>query len=200
MAFVSRPGGIGPRHAAPVPVPPVVWVAAGMLALGGVSGTAIVLSGGHPAADRRPATTRPAPTPPRSAADPAVPRGAIVGLAGRCIDVEDGSDDDGAGIQMATCSGASNQVWTARSDGTLRALGKCLDIVNGATANGSPVQLYRCDGTGEQQWVFTGQRWINPRSDKCLDVTDREAADGVPLQIWSCVGASNQRWTRPGGG
>ncbi|MFE5920154.1 ricin-type beta-trefoil lectin domain protein [Streptomyces sp. NPDC056468] len=122
--------------------------------------------------------------------------GALVGLAGKCLDVAGGSSADGTAVQLHDCNGSTAQRWTVQADGSVRALGKCLDVTSGATANGAKVQLYSCNGSGAQQWSYnaTTGDLVNRAADKCLDVTDNSSANGARAQIWSCTGAANQKW------
>ncbi|MEV5356176.1 ricin-type beta-trefoil lectin domain protein [Streptomyces sp. NPDC052693] len=123
--------------------------------------------------------------------------GALVGLAGKCLDVAGGSSADGTAVQLYTCNGSSAQRWTVGSDGTVRALGKCLDVSGASTADGSRVQLYTCNGTSAQRWSYNSATHdvVNTGADKCLDVTGNNSADGTPAQIWTCTGGANQKWT-----
>jgi mannan endo-1,4-beta-mannosidase len=125
--------------------------------------------------------------------------GPIVGLAGKCADVEGSGTANGTAIQLYTCSPGIAQTWTVMGDGTLRALGKCMDVAGAGTANGARVQLWDCNGTGAQTWVFdnAARTLRNPNSSKCLDVTGNNAADRTHLQIWDCHGNANQQWTLP---
>ncbi len=122
--------------------------------------------------------------------------GALVGLAGKCLDVAGGSTADGTAVQLWDCNGSTAQRWTVRADGSVQALGKCLDVTGASTANGAKIQLYGCNGSGAQQWRYeasTGDL-VNAAADKCLDVSDNSSANGARAQIWSCTGAANQKW------
>ncbi|MGV9451442.1 lectin [Streptomyces sp. NPDC003635] len=122
--------------------------------------------------------------------------GALVGLAGKCLDVAGGSSANGTAVQLYDCNGTAAQSWTVGTDGSVRALGKCLDVTGGSTADGPKVQLYDCNGTGAQRWTYdsaTGDV-VNTAANKCLDVTDNSSANGARAQIWSCTGAPNQKW------
>lgn len=119
--------------------------------------------------------------------------GAIVGIGGKCVDVNGSGTADGTAVQLWTCNGTSAQQW-AWSGNTLRALGKCLDVAGSGTANGTVVQLWSCNGTGAQAWSRTGTTLRNPQSGKCLDASGGSAADGTRLIIWTCSGAANQNW------
>ncbi len=123
--------------------------------------------------------------------------GQIVGLAGKCLDVQWMATADGTPIQLYTCNTTDAQRWTL-SGGTLRALGKCLDVQWGGTSNGTPVWLWTCNGGGAQNWTLRSDgTLLNPQSNKCLDVTGWATADGTPMQIYDCHGGTNQRWTLP---
>jgi glucose/arabinose dehydrogenase len=131
---------------------------------------------------------------------PPVRTGPVRGLAGKCLDVRNGSAVDGTQVQLLSCSGSSAQQWTVGSDGTLRALGKCLDVNGGASANGTKVQLWSCHGGGPQQWAGQSDGSLrNPASGKCLDVSGNSSADGTVVHLWACHGGANQKWTLPAG-
>ncbi|TDC60799.1 DUF1080 domain-containing protein, partial [Micromonospora sp. KC207] len=78
--------------------------------------------------------------------------GRIVGLAGKCLDVRNGSSADGTQVQINACNGAAGQQWTVGTDATIRSLGKCLDVNGGSSADGAKVQLWTCNGGGAQRW------------------------------------------------
>lgn len=123
--------------------------------------------------------------------------GAITGLAGKCLDVNNAGTADGTKIQLWSCNGSAAQTWT-RSGQTWRALGKCLDVSGAGTADGTKVQLWTCNGTGAQNWVAgANSSLVNPNSGKCLDVSGNNSADGTQIHIWTCHGGLNQRWATP---
>jgi hypothetical protein len=129
---------------------------------------------------------------------PATRTGPIRGLAGKCLDVRNGSSADGTQIQLLSCNGAAAQQWTVNSDRTLRALGKCLDVSGGATADGTKIQLWSCHGGGPQQWAAQSDGSLrNVASNKCLDVSGNSSADRAVVHLWSCHGGANQKWTLP---
>ncbi|CAM3576693.1 ThuA domain-containing protein [Kibdelosporangium persicum] len=119
--------------------------------------------------------------------------GAIVGIGGKCVDVNGGATADGTKVQLWTCSGGANQAWT-RTGQTLRSLGKCLNVNGGSTADGALVQLWTCDGSSAQNWSVQSDGTIR-NGTKCLDATGGSSADGTQLIIWTCNGGTNQRWT-----
>ncbi|RKR87607.1 type 1 glutamine amidotransferase [Micromonospora pisi] len=124
--------------------------------------------------------------------------GPVVGLAGKCLEVDGGATADGTQVQINTCAGTPRQTWTVQGQ-TLRALGKCLDINGSGTANGTKIQLWTCNASGAQNWVpnAADSSLRNPTSGKCLDVSNNSSADGQDVHLWDCLGAANQRWTLP---
>ncbi|WP_233439319.1 ricin-type beta-trefoil lectin domain protein [Lentzea atacamensis] len=119
--------------------------------------------------------------------------GAIVGIGGKCVDVNGSGTADGTAVQLWGCNGTGAQQWSRTGD-TLRALGKCMDVNNSGTADGTVVQLWTCNGTGAQVWSRVGTTLRNPQSGKCLDASGGSSADGTRLVIWTCTGGANQNW------
>ncbi|MCP3099193.1 ricin-type beta-trefoil lectin domain protein [Myxococcus sp. K15C18031901] len=120
----------------------------------------------------------------------------LVGLAGKCIDVDHSNTANGTPIQLWDCNGTDAQKWTFHGDGTLRAFGKCMDVTWGSTANGALIQLHDCTGNPAQQFVLSGAGdLVNPQANKCVDVQDFNSNNGTRLQIWECAGTANQKWS-----
>ncbi|MER6418743.1 ricin-type beta-trefoil lectin domain protein [Streptomyces sp. NPDC001137] len=117
------------------------------------------------------------------------------GIAGKCLDVNGGNSANGTAAQIWSCNGADAQQWSARSDGTLRALGKCLDATGGSTANGTKIVIWDCNGGSNQQWQAYNGGYRNPASGRCLDDPGASATDGTQLVLWDCNGQANQQWT-----
>ncbi|MEU9544517.1 ricin-type beta-trefoil lectin domain protein [Streptomyces mirabilis] len=116
-------------------------------------------------------------------------------IAGKCLDVNGGSSANGTAVQIWSCNGADAQQWSARSDGTLRALGKCLDATGRGTANGTKIEIWDCNGGTNQQWQAYNGGYRNPVSGRCLDDPGASTADGTQLVLWDCSGGVNQQWT-----
>ncbi|SCD85936.1 Lysophospholipase L1 [Streptomyces sp. DvalAA-14] len=117
------------------------------------------------------------------------------GISGKCLDVNTGSSANGTKVQVWGCNNTAAQLWSARSDGTLRALGKCLDATAGDTANGTPVEIWDCNGGGNQTWQPYNGGYRNPASGRCLDDPASSTTDGTQLELWDCNGGANQQWT-----
>ncbi|MFC9930718.1 ricin-type beta-trefoil lectin domain protein [Streptomyces sp. NPDC127190] len=117
------------------------------------------------------------------------------GVAGKCMDVNGGNSANGTAVQIWDCNGGDAQSWSARSDGTLRALGKCLDATGGGTANGTKIEIWDCNGGTQQQWQAYNGGYRNPASGRCLDDPGASATNGTQLILWDCNGGANQQWT-----
>ncbi|MEU1268406.1 ricin-type beta-trefoil lectin domain protein [Streptomyces sp. NPDC005799] len=117
------------------------------------------------------------------------------GVAGKCLDVANGSSANGTPADIAACNGSTAQQWSSPSDGTLRALGKCLDATGRGTANGTKIEVWDCNGGGNQQWQAYNGGYRNPASGRCLDDPGSSTTDGTQLVLWDCHGGANQQWT-----
>jgi streptogrisin C len=123
--------------------------------------------------------------------------GRIVGLAGKCIDVPNGTPSDSLQLQLYTCNGTGAQDWTFAGDGSVRGMGLCLDVQSSSTADGAHIQLYTCNGSGAQKWVLSAAGdLVNPQANKCVDVTGGNSTDGTKLQLYTCNGTAAQKWSR----
>ncbi|MCU7826472.1 non-reducing end alpha-L-arabinofuranosidase family hydrolase [Kitasatospora sp. DSM 101779] len=117
--------------------------------------------------------------------------------SGRCLDVQNASQNDGAALQIHDCSGGANQLWTSTSGNQLTVYGnRCLDVPGHATTAGTRVQIWTCSGGANQQWKVNADGTIvGVESGLCLDVTGAGTANGTAVEIWTCNGRSNQQWT-----
>ncbi|WP_329359802.1 ricin-type beta-trefoil lectin domain protein [Streptomyces sp. NBC_01483] len=116
-------------------------------------------------------------------------------IAGKCLDVNGGNSVNGTAADISSCNSSDAQQWSARSDGTLRALGKCLDATGHGTANGTKVEIWDCNGGSNQQWQAYSGGYRNPVSGRCLDDPGASTSDGTQLVLWDCNGGVNQQWT-----
>nr|GEY84997.1 ribosome-inactivating protein [Tanacetum cinerariifolium] len=90
----------------------------------------------------------------------------IIGMAGKCVDVYEKQYNNGTPIILFSCENAKdNQLWTFKSDGTVRSNGKCL------TANGYAsedyIWIFNCDKAEPKatKWVlYNAGTIMNPRS------------------------------------
>ncbi|MCP2243160.1 ricin-type beta-trefoil lectin domain protein [Lentzea aerocolonigenes] len=122
-------------------------------------------------------------------------RGAIVGVATKCIDVY-GNDPNASRLWLWECFGPTGQLWWAPGDGTFRIYGKCLDI--GDTVNGTAIVNAGCHGGTSQQWTARHDgSLVSALAGRCVDDVGYSSANGNPLAIYNCTRDWNQRWATP---
>jgi endo-1,4-beta-xylanase len=120
--------------------------------------------------------------------------------AGKCLDVPNSTTTGGTQLQINTCSGGSNQLFTHTSSNALTVYSgstqMCLDANAKGTTNGTKVIIYTCNGQTNQQWNVNSNGTITGvASGLCLDVTGASTANGALVELWACNGGSNQQWT-----
>ena len=120
--------------------------------------------------------------------------------AAKCLDVPNGSTTAGTQLDIWTCNGGSNQIWTRTSSGQLTVYSgstqMCLDAYNNQTTAGTKVETWPCTGGANQQWNVNANGTITGvQSGLCLDVTGASTANGALAELWTCNGQSNQQWS-----
>jgi alpha-galactosidase len=120
--------------------------------------------------------------------------------AGKCLDVPNGSTTAGTQLDIWTCNGGSNQIWTHTSGGQLTVYSgssqRCLDAYNNQTSPGTKVETWPCNGGANQQWNLNANGTITGvQSGLCLDVSGASTANGALAELWTCNGQSNQQWS-----
>jgi alpha-galactosidase len=120
--------------------------------------------------------------------------------AGKCLDVPNSTQANGTQLDIWTCTGSSNQIWTSTSSGQLTVYSgssqKCLDAFNNQTTPGTKVEIWSCNGGANQQWQLNPDGTITgAQSGLCLDVTGASTSNGALVELWTCNGQSNQQWT-----
>ncbi|MFJ9282676.1 glycoside hydrolase [Kitasatospora aureofaciens] len=120
--------------------------------------------------------------------------------AGKCLDVPNGSTTAGTQVQLYSCWGGINQIWTHTAADQLSVYGgagrMCLDASGQGTVPGTKVVVWPCNGQANQQWHVNADGTVTGvQSGLCLDVSGGSTADGAPAQLWTCSGRSNQQWT-----
>jgi GH25 family lysozyme M1 (1,4-beta-N-acetylmuramidase) len=117
------------------------------------------------------------------------------GGSNKCLDDPSSRTVSGTAIDLATCTGKSNQSWTAVQDGSIRVLGHCL------AASGTHVLLYTCDGSIADQWrAGTDGSLVDARYGTCLNGPSGAAVNGTKPTLVTCTNSAskvNQHWTRP---
>ncbi len=115
---------------------------------------------------------------------------------GLCLDVVGGSTSNGALVDLWTCTGASNQVWTIQN-GTIvnPASGRCLDDPGASATNGVQLDIKTCDGSLGQQWRVPSQGSVlSGVAGKCLDAFGGSTADKTKVDSYGCNPTSAQQW------
>ncbi len=147
-------------------------------------------------------TPTPIPTPsptPTLAPPPADRTGAIVSAVagGPCADLRSDNATAGNVIWSYTCNRTPAQIWTLRTDGTLRVHSTwCLQPADKASAPGTGLVIGECDGSAAQQWrVAPGGQIRQQVTGLCMTLP--QPATQVPLIMDSCTEATGQNWTTP---
>ncbi|MET7684616.1 RICIN domain-containing protein [Streptomyces sp. NPDC005423] len=73
---------------------------------------------------------------------------------GKCMDVQGGSRNDGAVIDLVGCDGTGAQRFRLNSADDLvdTEADKCVDVKDLGTGNGTRLQLWTCAGSDNQKW------------------------------------------------
>jgi endo-1,4-beta-xylanase len=120
--------------------------------------------------------------------------------SGKCLDVPNASTTAGTQLDIWTCNGGSNQLWTRTSSNQLTVYSGssqlCLDAFGNGTSAGTKVDAWTCNGGANQQWNVNSNGTITGvQSGLCLDVTGASTANGALVELWTCNGGANQQWT-----
>ena len=120
--------------------------------------------------------------------------------AGKCLDVPNSSTTGGTQLDINSCSGGANQIFTHSSSGQLTVYSggsqMCLDANGQGTTAGTKVIIWSCNGQSNQQWNLNSNGTVTGvQSGLCLDVTGASTANGALVELWTCNGQSNQQWT-----
>ncbi|MFE0461618.1 ricin-type beta-trefoil lectin domain protein [Kitasatospora sp. NPDC058965] len=125
-----------------------------------------------------------------------------------CLDIAGGTaaTANDTKIDLATCTGAANQIWEVVNDGSIYNdnAGRCLDDPNDSTTNGVQLEIFDCNGTNAQGWVSAARSTpavttgtvVSLAKNLCLDDNNSGTANGTKVQVWTCDGvATAQQWT-----
>jgi endo-1,4-beta-xylanase len=120
--------------------------------------------------------------------------------AGKCLDVPNLSTTPGTQLDIWSCNGGSNQIWTRTSSGQLTVYSgssqMCLGAFNNQTTAGTKVEILSCNGGAGQQWNVNSNGTITGgQSGLCLDVTGASTSNGALVELWTCNGGTNQQWS-----
>jgi beta-glucanase (GH16 family) len=120
--------------------------------------------------------------------------GRVTGAENDCLTNENSLNSAPNPTVLAKCDNSEGQVWSAYSNGTLRAQGGCLDVENGAQAPGTAAVWYPCTSAESQVWQSKPNgELFNPYSGLCLT----SPGGNAPLDVEPCQGTPEQQWRLP---
>lgn len=130
----------------------------------------------------------------------------VAKISDKCLDIKNGSTENGGQIQQWSCYAGHNQVWRLIPAGggvyQIRsfATGKCLDVEGSSKADGARIQQWACNGTSAQLFCIEetesgSYRIVSKASGKALDISGRSVDDGAWVQQWGISNASNQSFS-----
>ncbi len=133
-----------------------------------------------------------------------IPRYSLVGLGGKCLDVESADPSDGSPVNLYRCHGGENQRWqldlTPAPQRLVGLGGKCL--VPGPVDDSGDVRVVigAC-GAADDRWRFITRGSSKPsflihdRTGLCLDAEGGgDGDDRTPAILFDCHGGANQVW------
>ncbi|RZJ52098.1 MAG: T9SS type A sorting domain-containing protein [Flavobacterium sp.] len=123
----------------------------------------------------------------------------------QCLDVKDGSTQQGANVQQYTSNESDAQRWviTKESDGfyklTHKGTTQVLDVDNNSSQAGANVQQWSDLGTNAQRWKIELMsdgyfKLTHKNTTLCLDVANNLAEPGTNVQQWTDNNNDAQRW------
>ena len=120
----------------------------------------------------------------------------------QCLDIKDNNLQNGAALQLWSCTGGGNQQFAPANGRLQGANNLCVDVPGGLGHDGAHLQLWACtDGNTNQMFDAAGGAYRWAGSDLCLDVTDGLFEEGTLLQLWQCDAANtNQKFGGSGSG
>ncbi|MDQ6909676.1 MAG: RICIN domain-containing protein [Actinomycetota bacterium] len=126
--------------------------------------------------------------------------------SGKSLDVNNGSQANGAPVIQWTPHTGFNQQWSFQpvADGIYRIInvnsGKALDVERGSTADGARIIQWSPHGGANQQWRLklapsgTAYQIISVMTGKAVDVNGGSTADGTQVIQWTPHLGANQQW------
>ncbi|GJW63465.1 ribosome-inactivating protein [Tanacetum coccineum] len=119
----------------------------------------------------------------------------IIGRNGQCVDVKLNQYNNGNPIILWGCENAQrNQLWTFKSDGTIRSNGKCL-TTNGY-ASGNNIMIFNCDTAVPKatKWsLYNACTIVNPTSG--FVIAAETSTQGTVLMLLEDTNSSRQAWS-----
>jgi hypothetical protein len=124
--------------------------------------------------------------------------------SGKCLDIANGSQTDGAAVMQYTCGSQQNQQFRVQATGNgyyhliARHSTKCLDVSDSSTADGAAVVQWSCNAGQNQQWSLVDagsgySRLVARHSGKCMDLPS-SSQDYVQFKQYPCGSGQNQQF------
>ncbi len=122
------------------------------------------------------------------------------------LDVEAGSDENGANVQLYKVNYSGAQQWeikynSSTDDYNIKNVvsGKALDVEAAGVSDGANVQIWEANGTCAQRWkiITTNEniiKLISSCSTKALDISGGTIAAEMNIQLWSDNESNAQSW------
>ncbi|GAA1373094.1 RICIN domain-containing protein [Streptomyces beijiangensis] len=117
--------------------------------------------------------------------------------SGKCLEVENSSQSNGARVQQWSCNEQAGANWYTRDAGggyvyiVNRGTGKCLEIENSSGSNGARAQQWDCKGQAGAKWkigpylsLYDAREIIN-HSGKGLEIENSSHSNGARAQQWT---------------
>ncbi|HZU54719.1 MAG TPA: glycosyl hydrolase family 28 protein [Actinocrinis sp.] len=121
-----------------------------------------------------------------------------------CLDLPGSSTSAGVQLDLQSCAGSANQVWTLTGASTGYTItspvsGLCLGIAGASTSAGKAVQQQACDGTANQRWTLNASgsdyQLINVNAAKCMNASGSGTSAGTLVVQNSCDSSATKLWT-----
>ncbi|MCY1054911.1 Ca2+-dependent phosphoinositide-specific phospholipase C [Nannocystis sp. SCPEA4] len=115
----------------------------------------------------------------------------------KCLDVWNGSYQNGSDIIQWSCNGDPNQTWIYTGETQLRSLGNsayCYDIDGGDGDLEDRHHIWKCDGGESEKWRLDQYGSFVGMKGRCMDVPNSSVNDGVQLWHYDCNGSGAQRF------
>ncbi len=124
----------------------------------------------------------------------------IKSRGGLCLDVDAPNQHvNGGRVQVWTCNGSDQQLWSINGGRIVSLAGKCLDAnLAEIHKDGGRIQVWDCNNSAQQNWRQEGLELRNG-GGKCLDVNAPMLhQNGGIVQLWECNKTIQQSWSQPG--
>ncbi|MFG2182656.1 RICIN domain-containing protein [Streptomyces abikoensis] len=119
---------------------------------------------------------------------------------GKCLEIDNSSDENGATAQQWDCGNQFGNFWyidhLVNETFMIRnRSGKCLEIADSRTDNGAPAQQWNCNRNNDTMvWHIIDNKIYNHNSGKALEVSNSSRANGAKVQQWSDAQVPGQYW------